>query len=114
MTINVTHPAVFYDQDGKELITLTKILGGLYAEMHREDEMSARKTNRFQTPTFLKLKDPPRTIKEDSLSATIVFTPKTTQVVLKAANVAQIYPEEPHQRNRTSHRHEKSSAMKRR
>ena len=89
MTINVTHPAVFYDQDGKELITLTRILGGFYGEMHREGQMSARKTHRFENPTFVKLIDPPFTIKEESLSATVVFTPKITEVVLKPTNVAE-------------------------
>jgi hypothetical protein len=79
----------FYDQDGKELITLTRILGGFYEEMHREGQMSARKTHRFENLTFVKLTDPPINIKEESLSATIDFTPKTTEVVMKAANVAE-------------------------
>jgi hypothetical protein len=50
--------------------------------------MSARKTHRFENPTFLKLLEPPMTIKEESISATIELTPKTTEVVLKATNVA--------------------------
>jgi hypothetical protein len=86
--INIPNPAQFYDQDGKELITLTRILGGFYEEMHREGQMSARKTHRFENPTFLKLLNPPMTIKEESISATIELTPKTTEVVLKATNVA--------------------------
>jgi hypothetical protein len=53
----------FYDQDGKELITLTRILGGFYEEMHRDGQMSARKTHRFENPTFVKLVDPPITVK---------------------------------------------------
>lgn len=87
--INVAQPVKFYDQDGKELITLTRILGGFYAEMHREGQMRARKTHRFEHPTFLKLFDPPRTIREESLSATVAFTPKITEVVLKPTNVAE-------------------------
>lgn len=86
--INVPQPVQFYDQDGKELITLTRILGGFYEEMHREGQMSARKTHRFENPTFVKLVDPPFTIKEESLSATVVFTPKITEMVFKAPNVA--------------------------
>ena len=87
---SVTLPQLqFYDQDGKELITLTRILGGFYEEMHRKGEMSARKTHRFENPTFVRLVDPPITIKEESLSVTIDFTPKTTEVVMKAANVAE-------------------------
>jgi hypothetical protein len=86
---NVPQPVQFYDQDGKELITLTRILAGFYEEMHREGQMSARKTHRFENPAFLKLSDPPITIKEESISATVVFTPKITEVVFKATNVAQ-------------------------
>ena len=86
--VNVPQPVQFYDQDGKELITLTRILGGFYEEMHREGQMSARKTHRFENPTFVKLVDPPFTIKEESLSATVVFTPKITEIVFKAPNVA--------------------------
>jgi hypothetical protein len=87
--INIPQPVQFCDQDGKELITLTRILGGFYEEMYREGQMSAWKTHRFEHPTFLKLFDAPRTIKEESISATIVFTPKMTEVVLKATNVAE-------------------------
>jgi hypothetical protein len=86
--VNVPQPVQFYDQDGKELITLTRILGVFYEEMHREGQMSARKTHRFESPTFVKLADPPFTIKEESLSATVVFTPRVTEVVFKAPNVA--------------------------
>ena len=50
--------------------------------------MSARKTHRFENPTFVKLVDPPFTIKEESLSATVVLTPKITEAVFKATNVA--------------------------
>jgi Restriction endonuclease len=71
---NVPQPVQFYDQDGKELITLTRILGEFYEEMHREGQMTARKTHRFENPTFLKLFDPPITIKEESISATVVFS----------------------------------------
>jgi hypothetical protein len=85
---NVPSPFQFYDQDGKELFTLTRILGEFYEEMHREGQMSARKTRRFEQPTFLKLSNPPMTIKEESVSATIVFRPKRTEVVFKAQNVA--------------------------
>jgi Restriction endonuclease len=87
-SINLPEPVQFYDQDGKELITLTRILAEFYAEMHREGLMTARKTHRFENPTFVKLVDPPITIKEESLSATIVFTPKMTETVFKAPNVA--------------------------
>jgi hypothetical protein len=86
--VTLPQPVQFSDQDGKELITLTRILGGFYGEMHREGQMSARKTHRFENPTFVKLIDPPFTIKEESLSATVVFTPKITEVVFKAPNVA--------------------------
>ncbi|WP_197413890.1 restriction endonuclease [Terracidiphilus gabretensis] len=86
--VNLPQPVQFFDQDGKELITLTRILGGFYEEMHREGQMSARKTHRFEYPTFVKLVDPPFTIKEESLSATVVFTRKTTEIVFKAPNVA--------------------------
>ncbi len=85
---NVPQPVQFYDQDGKELITLTRILGGFYEEMHREGQMSARMTHRFENPTFLRLLAPPVTIKEESLSATVVLTPKITEAVFKATNVA--------------------------
>lgn len=85
---DVTHPIQFYDQDGKESFTLTSVLGGFYAEMHREGQISARKTRRFENPTFLKLSNPPMTIKEESVSATVVFTPKITEVVFKPKNVA--------------------------
>lgn len=85
---NVPQPVQFYDQDGKDLITLSRILGGFCAEMEREGQMSARKTHRFESPTFLKLLNPPVTIKEESISATVVLTPKKTEVVFKAANVA--------------------------
>lgn len=86
--VNLPQPVQFYDQDGNELISLTRILGGFYEEMHRESQMSARKTHRFENPTFVKLLDPPITIKEESLSATVVFTPKTSKMVFKAQNVA--------------------------
>jgi hypothetical protein len=85
---NLPNPVQLYDQDGKELFTLTSILGEFYAEMHREGQMSARKTRRFEHPTFLKLSNPPRIIKEESVSATVVFTPKITEVVFKAKDVA--------------------------
>jgi hypothetical protein len=85
---NISQPVQFYDQDGKELITFTGILGESYAEMHRKEQMSARMTHRFENPTFLKLCDPPMTIKEESISATVVFTPKITEIVFKAKNVA--------------------------
>lgn len=85
---NIPLPAQFYDQDGKERIALTRILGGFYEEMHREGQMSARKTHRFENPTFVKLADPPFTIKEERLSATVVFTPKITEMVFRAPNVA--------------------------
>jgi hypothetical protein len=88
MLINVPQQLQFYDQDGKELITLTRIFGGFYEEMHRQGQMRARKTFRFESPTFVKLVDPPLTIKEESLSATVTFTPKITEVVFKAPNVA--------------------------
>lgn len=88
MTLNIPQPFQFYDQDGKELFTLAKVLGEFYAEMHREGQMSARKTHRFENPTFLKLSDPPRTIKEESITATVTFTAMTTEVVFKATNVA--------------------------
>ena len=86
--VNLPQPVQFYGQDGKELITLTRILGGFYEEMHREGLTSARKTHRFENPTFAKLVEPPITIKEESLSATVVLTPKTTETVFKAPNVA--------------------------
>jgi hypothetical protein len=89
MTINIPQLVTFYDQNGKEHITLTTILGGFYAEMHRGGETSARKIHRFEHPTFVKLFDPPRTIKEESLSATVVFTPKITEVAFKPTNVAE-------------------------
>jgi hypothetical protein len=54
----------------------------------REGQMTARKTHRFENPTFVKLVDPPITIKEESLSATIAFTPKITETLFKAPNVA--------------------------
>ena len=57
--VTLPQPVQFSDQDGKELITLTRILGGFYGEMHREGQMSARKTHRFENPTFVKLIDPP-------------------------------------------------------
>lgn len=85
---NLPLPTHLYDREGKELFTLTSIFGGFYEEMHREGLMSARKTRRFEQPTFLKLSKPPITIKEESVSATIVFTPKKTEVVFKAKNVA--------------------------
>ena len=88
MILNIPQTFQFYDQDGKELFTLAKILGEFYAEMHREGQMSARKTHRFENPTFLKLLDPPRTIKEESITATVVFTAKTSEVLFKAKNVA--------------------------
>ena len=50
--------------------------------------MSARMTHRFENPTFLRLLAPPVTIKEESLSATVVLTPKITEAVFKATNVA--------------------------
>jgi hypothetical protein len=83
-----TSGSVLLDQDGKESITLTAILGGFYAEMHREGEMSARKTHKFERPTFLRLSDSPRLFKEESVSATVVFTPKITETVFKSKNVA--------------------------
>lgn len=76
------------DQDGRELITITKILGEFYAEMHRDGEMKATKTHKFQQPTFLRLSNPPLTIKEESFSATIMFRPEVTTQVWKAPNVA--------------------------
>ncbi len=85
---NLPNPVQLYDQDGKESFTLTSVLGDFYAEMHREGQMSARKTRRFERPTFLRLSDPPMTIKEESVSATIVFTPKITETVFKAKDVA--------------------------
>jgi hypothetical protein len=85
---NLPVPTHLYDQDGKELFTLTSVFGGFYEEMHREGQMSAKKTRTFEQPTFLKLSNPPITIKEESVSATIVFTPKRTEVVFKATNVA--------------------------
>jgi hypothetical protein len=85
---NVAQPVQFYDRDGKVLITLTRIVGRFCAEMEREGQVSARKTHRFENPTFLQLLDPPMTIKEESISATVVLTPKTTEVVFKATNVA--------------------------
>jgi hypothetical protein len=85
---NLPMPTLLYDKDGKELFTLTSLFGGFYAEMHREAQMSARKTHRFEQATFLRLSNPPMTIKEESLSATVVFTPKTTEVVFKARDVA--------------------------
>ena len=87
-SINLPEPVQFYDQDGKELITLARILAEFYAEMHREGQMTARKTHRFENPTFVKLVDPPITIKEESLSATVVLTPTITEAVFKATNVA--------------------------
>jgi hypothetical protein len=86
--INVPQPVQFYDQEGRESFTLTSVLGEFYAEMHREGQMTAHKTRRFEHPTFVKLLDPPRTIKEESFSANIVFRPKVTEVVFKASNVA--------------------------
>jgi hypothetical protein len=88
-SIKPSLPDYFYDGDGEKLISLREILGGFYAEMHREGQMSALKTHTFENPTFFKLHDPPLTIKEESLSARIVFTPKLTQVVFKAPNVAE-------------------------
>ena len=85
---NLPLPVQLLDQDGKESITLTAILGGFYAEMHREGQMSARKTHRFERPTFLRLSSPPRLFKEESVSATNVFTPKTTETIFKSKNVA--------------------------
>jgi hypothetical protein len=81
---NVSH---LYDQDGKS-ITLTSILARFYLEMHREGQMRATITHRFEHPTFLKLTDPPLTIKEESMSATVEFRPRVTEVVFKAQNVA--------------------------
>ena len=86
---NVPQPVQFYDQDGEVLIALTRIIGGFCAEMEREGQVSARKTHRFENPTFLQLLDPPIKIKEESLSATVALTPKITEVVFKATNVAQ-------------------------
>ena len=85
---NVPQPVQFYDQDGEVLIALTRIIGGFCAEMEREGQVSARKTHRFENPTFLQLLNPPIKIKEESLSATVALTPKTTEVVFKATNVA--------------------------
>ena len=88
MTLNNPQPFQFYDQDGKELFTLARVLAGFYAEMHRDGQMSARKTRRFENPTFLKVLGPPRTIKEESITATITFRAKTTEVVFTTKNVA--------------------------
>lgn len=85
---NLPLPIQLLDHDGKESITLTAILGKFYAEMLRDGQMSARKTHKFERPTFLRLFDPPRLFKEESVSATVVLTPKTTETVFKSTNVA--------------------------
>jgi Restriction endonuclease len=86
--VHLAHPVQFYDEDGKELITLSRIVGGFCAEMLRDGQMSARKTHCFENPTFVKLDAPPFTIKEESLSATVVLTHKTTDILFKAPNIA--------------------------
>ena len=75
-SINLPEPVQFYDQDGKVLITLTRILAEFYAEMHREGQMTARKTHRFENPTFVKLVDPPITIKRRAFQQLLCLHPR--------------------------------------
>jgi hypothetical protein len=87
-SIKLPQPIQFYDEEGNASLSLARVLAEFYAEMHRDGQMEAHKTRKFEQPTFVKLLDSPRIMKEESFSVKIVFRPKVTEVVAKTSNVA--------------------------